>query len=104
MNHIVTFSIDINEKQIVERIEARAEHEVIEALLKEARNSLDLSNRWGRESLTSKLSEKLADKLMEEHGEEIIESVIKNISKRLPSRKTFLEAVSKGVLAEALKG
>lgn len=89
MEHILQFAINIDDNTIKQNIEAKAEKQVIEQLVKDVKSSI--IDKWGSLTFTS---ENIIRTVMEEHKDEIIKLAADNVAESMKRSKKYREALA----------
>jgi molybdenum-dependent DNA-binding transcriptional regulator ModE len=89
MEHIVQFAIGIDDETIKQKIEEKAEKEIIQNIEKSIRNNLFNTSYYGRGNETSltAYSTRLIENFLEKHKEEILEKTAVYLAEKLVRTK-----------------
>lgn len=100
MDHLVQFTISIDDAHIAQKVEAEAARAMESEILKVCKSQIGYeANYWGGNEPGPALK-KAIDNFMNDHREEIIDKAADKLAERLSRTKVVKEAAAKKLLEE----
>lgn len=100
MEHIVQFAIGIDDNAIKKRIEDNAYNDIVEELIKEAKNSLPRARSFERGVNWRFIVDDRLDRFLEENRDDIIDAAAEKLCESFKRTKVYKEKMTKVMDAE----
>ena len=101
MDHLVQFTISIDDKNIAQMVEQKAAKAMEDEVLKVCKSQIGCeANYWGN-SEPGPMLKKALDEFIKDNREKIIDKAADKLAERLSRTKVVKEAAAKRVLEEA---
>lgn len=94
MEHIVQFAIGIDDNAIKKRVEDNAYNDILEELIKEAKNYLPRSKSFGNSINWRFMVDDRLDKFLEKNRDDIIESAAEKLCESFKRTKAYKEKMT----------
>ena len=100
MEHIVQFAIGIDDNAIKKRIEDNAYDDILEELVKEAKNYLPRSKSFGNSINWRFIVDNRLDRFLEENRDDIIDAAAEKLCESFKRTKVYKEKMTEVMDAE----
>lgn len=100
MQHVINLSFNLDDGDIIKRIQDIAVSEALKEVKANAMKKIDLDHRWQQDEFRSEIAKRIADDIV---SDDFAADIAKRVSQSIVSRKAFIDAVSNHTVKEVFK-